>query len=80
MTKLLNIVSDKIKMDSAIKTNPWDVETLDVYLHYCCPECDHKSKTKKLFVKHAFAFHPESKNKLKYDEEVPENIIVKSDK
>ena len=29
-----------------IKTNPWEVETLDEYLNYCCPECDHKSKTK----------------------------------
>ena len=25
-----------------ISRNPWAVETLDVYLHYCCPECDHK--------------------------------------
>ena len=64
-------------MDS-IKTNPWKVETLDVYLYYCCPECDHKSKTKTLFVNHAFASHPEAKNNLKY-EEVPEDIIVKSD-
>ena len=34
-----------------VKMNPWLVDTLDVYLHYCCPECDHKSKTEALFVK-----------------------------
>ena len=44
-----------------IKVNPWDVDTLDVYLHYCCPECDHKSKTKLLFVNHAFSCHPDAK-------------------
>ena len=43
------------------KTNPWIVETLDVYLHYCCPECDHKTKTKTLFVKHVFSTHPDAK-------------------
>ena len=45
----------------AMKVNPWDVDTLDVYLHYCCPECDHKSKTKLLFVNHAFSCHPDAK-------------------
>ena len=44
-----------------MKVNPWDVDTLDVYLHYCCPECDHKSKTKLLFVNHAFSCHPDAK-------------------
>ena len=44
-----------------MKVNPWEVDTLDVYLHYCCPECDHKSKTKLLFVNHAFSCHPDAK-------------------
>ena len=44
-----------------VKVNPWEVDTLDVYLHYCCPECDHKSKTKLLFVNHAFSCHPDAK-------------------
>ena len=44
-----------------VKANPWEVDTLDVYLHYCCPECDHKSKTKLLFVNHAFSCHPDAK-------------------
>ena len=52
----------QIKMElPTTKVNPWDVDTLDVYLHYCCPECDHKSKTKLLFVNHAFSCHPDAK-------------------
>jgi hypothetical protein len=61
-----------------IKTNPWEVENLDEYLNYCCPECDHKSKTKGLFINHAFSSHPEAKDNLKY-EECSEEIIIKSD-
>lgn len=60
------------------KTNPWEVENLDEYLNYCCPECDHKSKTKGLFISHAFSSHPEAKDNLKY-EECSEEIIIKSD-
>ena len=61
-----------------VNSNPWIVENLDVYLHYCCPECDHKSKTKNSFIIHAFACHPNAKNNLKF-EDSPEEIVVKSD-
>ena len=56
----------ELKMENGqnTKTNPWIVETLDVYLHYCCPECDHKTKTKTLFVKHVFSTHPDAKGNL----------------
>ena len=56
----------ELKMENGqnTKTNPWIVETLDVYLHYCCPECDHKTKTKTLFVKHVFSTHPDAKGKF----------------
>ena len=59
-------------------TNPWSVETLDTYLYYCCPECDHKCKSKPSFVHHAYSCHPNAKDNLKY-EETMEEIVVKSD-
>ncbi len=40
-------------------TNPWAVESLEEYLHYCCPECDVKSESKDLFVSHAWFTHKE---------------------
>ena len=51
-----------------ISINPWAVENLDVYLHYCCPECDQKYKTKLLFVEHAYSCHPEAKEILKFED------------
>ena len=56
----------ELKMENGenTKTNPWIVETLDVYLHYVCPECDHKTKNKTLFVNHAFSTHPDAKGNL----------------
>ena len=44
--------------------NPWKVENLDEYLYYVCPECDHKSKTKYLFIDHACEQHPNAKECL----------------
>ena len=50
----------------AMISSPWAVKTLDIYLYYCCPECEYKSKTKPLFVDHAFECHPEAKDTLQY--------------
>ena len=47
-----------------MENNPWGVENLDVYLYYCCPQCEHRSKTKHLFIDHAQNSHPESKETL----------------
>ena len=44
------------------KYNPWDVKSLDDFLFYCCPECDHKSITKSVFIKHAVNNHPRSQD------------------
>ncbi len=38
--------------------NPWAIENLDDFLFYCCPQCDHKVKSKHLFLNHAFVNHP----------------------
>ena len=52
--------------------------SLDSYLFYCCPECDHKYKSKPSFINHAFSSHPDAKHNLKY-EETTEDIVIKSD-
>ena len=49
--------------------NPWKVENLEEFLHYCCPECDLSRETvfqsKQLFLKHALDEHPEAIDCLK---------------
>ena len=51
-------------------SNPWIVEDLDIYLQYCCPQCDAKCPTKDLFVNHAIDTHPEAKALLKSEDEL----------
>ena len=41
--------------------NPWSVNKLEEFLHYCCPECEHKYQSKETFVLHAFEKHPRAK-------------------
>ena len=38
--------------------NPWNVDTLEKFLFFCCPECDLKDHSKENFVKHALNHHP----------------------
>ena len=38
--------------------NPWAVESLEDFLHYCCPECDVKSQSRDFFLDHALLNHP----------------------
>merc|ERR1712008_297813 len=57
----------------------------DTYLFYCCPECDHKCKSKHSFVNHAYSTHPDAKENLRFAraslrfDQKMEDIIVKSD-
>ena len=44
------------------KFNPWDVQSLEEFRYYCCPECPSKSVNKTDFIKHAVIFHPESQS------------------
>ena len=41
-------------------TSPWDVNTLEEFLNYCCPECDEKNPSRNSFILHAHNHHPES--------------------
>ena len=38
--------------------NPWQVQSLDEFLYYNCPECNIKSQNKEVFVYHAWQHHP----------------------
>ncbi len=42
--------------------NPWACENVDEFQFYCCPQCDHKCKSKALFLNHAFVNHPLVRN------------------
>ena len=57
---------------------PWNVESLEDFLYYCCPECDEKSQSREDFLCHALADHPSSNNylmPLEVKQEVKEKII-----
>ena len=42
--------------------NPWTVTTLDVFLYFCCPECDTRKDSKMSFLEHALIEHPKAKS------------------
>ena len=44
--------------------NPWCVSNLEEFMYYCCPECDKRSKSKNLFVKHALGEHSKAQTYL----------------
>ena len=54
------------------KYNPWDVQSLEEFHFYCCPECDLKEHAKDKFVKHALDQHPHAKDQFS-------NLIFKMD-
>ena len=41
--------------------NPWNVESLEEFLYFCCPECDLKDQSKVNFLQHALEHHPKAK-------------------
>ena len=45
---------------------PWDVNSLDDFRLYCCPECDWKHVQKEPFIDHAVNEHPHAKDKVKF--------------
>ena len=47
-------------MESEIM-NPWNVENLEVFLYYWCPECGDKNQSRELFLQHALEKHQISK-------------------
>ena len=66
-------------MDSEME-NPWNVEDLDNFLYFCCPECDLKDQSKMQFLQHALEYHPKAKEYIQNFKEFivkPEPIEVK---
>ena len=65
--KHLNIRKDKLefifsfhyRMEEAF--NPWNVQSLEIFHVYCCPECDSKHLTKSDFIGHAMFQHPRAR-------------------
>ena len=45
-------------MDPTI--SPWNVNKLEDFLHYCCPECEEKNQSRNDFIQHTQNQHPES--------------------
>ena len=67
-------------IEEAVDTvpNPWNVENLDDFLQYCCPECEVKYVSKIQFVTHAVDEHPRSHEYLPIFGLKPQRKIVKS--
>ena len=67
-----------------ITENPWDVENLEEFLYFCCPECDLKDSSKMNFLQHALEQHPNAKECAKlhnffvknepYDDQISYNL------
>ena len=55
--------------------NPWQVENLQEFLYYCCPQCDLKVKDCQDFVQHALIEHQKAREILLKDDS-KENFIV----
>ena len=43
---------------------PWNVESLEDFLYYCCPECPEKNQNRNGFLCHALEYHPISNSYL----------------
>ena len=69
MTNMFIFFFRMMKQKDNEKLNPWDVNDLDIYLKYCCPECDSQHDTKDFFVQHALLEHPKAGEVLVYPEE-----------
>ena len=65
-------------MDSHIE-NPWNVESLEEFQYFCCPECDLKDQSKVHFLQHALERHPKSKEcVLQFNEFIIKAITILS--
>ena len=61
--------------------NPWNVENLEEFLYYWCPECDDKHQSRELFLKHALEEHQKSQVcllKFQVKQELSEEMVYSS--
>ena len=40
--------------------SPWADGNLEMFLYYCCPQCEVKDQSQVAFLEHALISHPES--------------------
>ena len=45
-------------------SSPWIVKSIEEFLYYCCPECNHQDQSKDNFINHVLSFHPNAKKYL----------------
>ena len=48
--------------DEEISKNPWDVDNLDIFCAYNCPECPYRHENKSEFQEHAISTHEKVRN------------------
>ena len=48
---------DHLTIKHELEKNPWDVDNLDVYCAYHCPECPYNHQNKTEFHNHAVSTH-----------------------
>ena len=58
-TDCSKMTQEMMKKDE--KDNPWDVNSLDVFCNYNCPECDFKDSNRLVFRDHAVYEHAQAK-------------------
>ena len=80
------ILSGKPEMDQTadpLDLNPWTSPNIDDFLHYCCPECDLKTKDGHTFYEHAIHAHERAYKALALPEQIQtlsETPTVKTEK
>ena len=59
-----------------MRTNPWQVESVEAFLVFWCPECPFLSKEKNVFEDHALKNHPLSFELFEKEFEVEEGMTI----
>jgi hypothetical protein len=51
--------------------NPWQVENIEVFNYYCCPECVYRAKEEFDFQVHAIQNHVQSRTLFNHEQQQP---------
>ena len=60
--------------------NPWTMKSLEDFLFYCCPECDHRTKNFEPFFNHAISTHEMATKLLEFVRKIQLPLIEVSNK
>lgn len=53
-----------MKISIYLQMNPWNVQDLEEFLYYCCPQCDVKVKECTAFLQHALEMHEDEASQV----------------